>query len=40
MERPEGNVTIAKIAELAGTSKMTVSRVINKKGNVAEKTRH
>lgn len=39
MERPEGNVTIAKIAELAGTSKMTVSRVINKKGNVAEKTR-
>lgn len=39
MEHLEGGVTIARIAELAGTSKMTVSRVINKKGNVAEKTR-
>lgn len=27
------------IAKIAGTSKMTVSRVINKKGNVADKTR-
>lgn len=39
MDHLEGSVTIAQIAEMAGTSKMTVSRVINKKGNVAEKTR-
>lgn len=37
--KPEGGVTIGMIAKIAGTSKMTVSRVINKKGNVADKTR-
>lgn len=38
MQKPEGRATIATIAKIAGTSKMTVSRVINHKGNVAEKT--
>lgn len=32
-------VTIAKIAQIVGTSKMTVSRVVNNKGNVADSTR-
>jgi len=32
-------ITIAKIAELAGVSKATVSRVLNNSGYVAENTR-
>lgn len=39
VKRWENGGTIAEIAKIAGVSKMTVSRVINNKGNVAEKTR-
>lgn len=39
MEKPDGKITIVQIAEMAGVSVSTVSRVINNQGPIKQKTR-